>query len=232
MAEYLIQDTTMTDMANQMRRLSGRTDTLSGAEIVELFTKTTGDLNYNGDYRAKIYDSTCLNQYDNNSSGDVIKSRLYNTGEICAMPIPPTKDGMTFQGWSCSSPLKSDSYVVVENSPIRAGTIYTPNDDVFVIKVEITEPNTYVHFNFNNRYSIDWGDGAVTVDEYAYHTYEEIGTYTIQIFNKVTMTYYDDSTGYRGNISNNGNVIKEVLIPPYITDINKSFFDECKNHNN
>lgn len=178
MAEYLIQDTTMTAMANQMRRISGTSDSLTGAEIAEIFSRTQGTLKTDGEHLVEAL----------NYDGTVIKSGTYDTGEIFAMPKDANgNDLLEFDTWVATSPV-TNNYCVVDNIPIQAGAIMKPVDDCLIIGIETVEENTEVEFYLGSFPDniIDWGDGtieSIDLTRNPYHTFSTIGSYVIKISN-------------------------------------------------
>ena len=189
MAEYLIQDTTMTEMANQMRRISGTTDALSGAEIAEMFSRTQGTVKTDGAYNVRAIDAF----------GSTIKDGMYDTGEIFALPrIQPDlvnlftqSDGTTewktiatFDGWTGTSPV-GYGYIEVDDAHIDIGALYKPVNNDLMLIAEITEENTTVNLNLglHGGAVINWGDGASDIlSSYTHtHTYNDAGTYLITI---------------------------------------------------
>ena len=227
MSEYLINDTTMSDIADQMRRISGRTNSLNVAEILEIFSRTQGSVKTDGSYNAEVFDI----------DGSPIKSGMYDTGEVFAMPTAPEIDGMVSQGWACSQHLDDGHYTFVDDSSIMAGALYTPIDDAFVIQVDVDEPNCYF-FIYGiipvDKITIDWGDG--TTNTTVSHTYANVGTYTIKIYGQVHCRVLDDdvndedwssTNGWHCNIlSNRDGVftnVKKVNFPSYFSFIKKGF---------
>ena len=76
MSEYFIQSDTVTAWADHARRLSETTAPLNAAEIAEIISRTKGTVKNTGKYevRALFY------------NGLSIKSGMYDTGEVFALP--------------------------------------------------------------------------------------------------------------------------------------------------
>lgn len=179
MAEYLIQEETMTALANQARRLSNNAKTLNAAEIAEVFSRVQGSLNENGDYSVKCMDN----------DGDVIKSGMYDTGEIFALPSPPQiRPEWKFKEWVGTSSVPSN-FITIEDKSIDIGAIYNNIDNAMIYYLNITQDNGLtVNFqNLNKPHTIDWGDGVIdTLNSVGYvnctHTYSNYGLYTVKMY--------------------------------------------------
>ena len=220
----LIQNDTLNILANKAREIAKTEDKLSCAEILEIMSRTQGSVKTTGKYQAKVH----------NSQGTIIKSGNYDTGEIFAMPTAPTKEGMTFQGWTSTSPLENN-YVVVNDSDIKVGSIYVPNDDKTIIQITTTETNAYIalySFIVDIGGTINWGDGTIEfVDSKTVrgHTYTNIGTYRIEIDGEFLprsgSSYNDDEIG--GSqlplISSSKAYVEKVYLSTNLTKITKYF---------
>lgn len=172
MSTYLIQDNTMSLMADHMRRLSGTTDSLNGVEIAEIFSRTQGNVKNNGEYNVKA-----LSYY-----GSTLKSGTYDTGEVFAFPEPLNHQIYRFSKWVSNVPI-TDHYAVVGESPINVGEIIESIDkDNIVICFNITSNNTIVspYIQYYMKGTINWGDGTIeTYDTTSRisHTYVNTGVY-------------------------------------------------------
>ena len=226
MAEYLIQDETLTAISNCAKRIVNSEDDMNVGDILEVMSRTQGTVKTSGAYLAQAFDS----------NGTVLKSGTYDTGEIFAMPVAPIKEDMTFQGWACTTPLESDFWTFVEDSPIDAGAIYAPNDDKFIIQLNITAANTTMSFDgihLSVGETIDWGDGTVesittTVPS---HVYSNVGRYRVKIsgYVKATTNAGGNDDTYAGYLVPldwyNPSTIEKVHLPSYFTKIPKRFFN-------
>lgn len=224
MVDYLIQDNTITAMANHMRRISGTTDTLNGAEIAELFSRTQGTIKTDGEYLVEAI----------NYDGTVIKSGNYDTGEVFAFPKDVySNELLEFDGWVATSPI-TNNYCVVDDMPIEVGAIMKPSDDCMIICLDTVEANTEVKINFHlkNDDIIDWGDSIVdtianqlgSITEHS-HIYTNIGSYIIKIYS----SQGNNITNRLGEDSITKSLIKHVYIPSYVNYIYGPVFEDMTN---
>lgn len=232
MADYLIQDKTMTVMADHMRRISGTSNTLSGGDIAELFSRTQGTVKTDGEYLVEAFG------YD----GTVVKSGNYDTGEVFAMPKDTYSYGnswntdniLEFDSWVSTSPMYNN-YCVVDNSPIHVGAIMKPIDDSMVIGLETVESNTEIEITLTLYKGdiIDWGDGTINTISSQYeqansHIYTNIGSYIIKIYcNNDNKNYHITTHPIYDSIKRS--LIKCICIPSWIDYIYGRAFENTSN---
>lgn len=222
MSDYFIQDKTMRIIADNIKRISGTTDQLNAAEIAEILSRAQGSVKTDGQYLVKAVDI----------GGETIKSGTYDTGEVFALPSKPKDikdlitqpDGTrewvtlaTFDGWVATTPISSDSFVVVDNMPIDIGALYKPVNDDLIIMIDIAEENVVVtlHIIMPKGAIINWGDGvSETISNITYshsHTYTNIGYYMIKIpyfnYNAPISSLLAEASNY--------SAIKSVYIPKW-----------------
>lgn len=188
MSKRLIQDDTLKLLADNARRITGSNKELCGAEILEIMSRTQGTIKTSGEFTASVLDD----------NGNIIKSGNYDTGEAFAMPLLQPKEDKTFQCWTCTSLLISDSYTIVENSDIKAAPIYIQKDNKFTIRVNILEPMLFYIYNIrpadNNSTVINWGDGTIEYMKNTNnncHDYTTAGIYNIEISGEFKKGYSD-----------------------------------------
>lgn len=238
MSDYFIQEETMDVLADHMRRISGTSDALSGAEITELMSRTQGTVKTTGEYQVRAL----------NAGGGEEKSGMYDTGEVFALPkslfnikeLITQPDGTQeyqtiaiFDGWTGTAPL-GHYHVTVDDMPIDIGALYKPVDDCLVILVEFETENTTISLYIRNVREVNWGDGNVTTYDTATHTH----THTYTLAGK-----YMIKIPYANNIMSNGNIyadditrlaIKDIALPKWfkvhngfdnLTNLNYVFFE-------
>lgn len=189
MAEYLIQDRTMTALADQTRRIIGGTDTLSGAEILENLSKVNGEKVEGSKYLVRAISGST------SSANRCIKSGYYNDGMLFALPTKQAIDScwepLQFQKWL--APISTDGgFMEIGNFPVDAGFACI-NKDGYDILIQVyygTSDNltfTIESCGISGYGSsvIDWGDGTIeTLDRQIVevsHSYSSIGGYVIRI---------------------------------------------------
>ena len=220
MSTYLIQDNAMSLMADHMRRLSGTTDSLNGAEIAEIFSRTQGNVKNNGEYNVKA-----LSYY-----GSTLKSGTYDTGEVFAFPKPLNHQIYRFSKWTANVPI-TDNFVVVGESPVNVSEIMEPIDkDNIVICFNITSNNTIVspYIQYYMKGTINWGDGTIETYDTASrisHTYVNTGVYfaSFSIENK-TAPAFNSSLVYGvedGEVTQKA--IQAICVPFWCTSIYNGF---------
>lgn len=220
MAEYLIQGDTLTVMANHARRMKNSSNEMNAAEILEVMSRTQGNVKTTGKYSVEAISHT----------GETLKSGMYDTGEVFALPdLSHNKDdhdNRVYQGWTCTGPLKNN-YVVVGNQPVKAAVIYADNDDAFIVYISNITDGTTIGFTLNSsQLTFDWGDGTVETMGHGTHTYNVGGDYTIKIYGDIKIPYFDEENRYYpfASSSHTSQYVSGLVISKYMTDIRKYYF--------
>ena len=222
MAEYLIQGDTLTVMANHARRMKNSSNEMNAAEILEVMSRTQGNVKTTGKYSVEAISHT----------SETLKSGMYDTGEVFALPKPSQDNLLRFSKFVANVPI-TDSYIVVGESPINIGEIMEPIDNNIIIIFNITEDNTTVspYIQYYMKGTIDWGDGTVetydTTSRIA-HTYVNDGLYIARfsIENKNDITLYNNLASREDNVTIDDitrQAIQAVYVPSWCTMINKAF---------
>lgn len=218
----------MTALANSIRAKSGVSGLLSidGMKTAVDSIQTGGTVlsAEEKDVNFIDYDGTILYSYT-----------LSEAQALTELPELPSNDGLICQGWNWSL-----ADIKALNRPITVGAMYTTNDGKTRLKIRIdSEGRMTVPLAFKqtvaNGVSIDWGDGsaaetlAETVYKTTYHTYSDIGNYTI------TLTPVSGSFSFSSYVFGNANnansaylnMLQEVKLGDSITSIGMYAFSEC-----
>ncbi len=185
MAEYLIQDRTMTELANQTRRITGETDSMNAAEILESLSKVqveTAEPKIN--YYVEAVD------YDFNT----IKSGNYEDGTIFALPNPEETqtipENLVFEKWIAPTSTVGN-FINVEH-PVTAAPLCTTKSGCVEVGIYSSSESEFTVdiWTGNRPRTIDWGDG--TIEDWdapsGSHTYSTGGYYRV-IFMNPTYDY-------------------------------------------
>ena len=189
MAEYLIQDRTMTVLADQTRRIAGGTDALSGADILEILSKVNGEKVEGSKYLIRAID----NRTADNST--CIKSGYYDDWMIFALPTKQAIDScwepLQFQKWL--APVSTvGGFMEIGKFPVDAGCTYTNKDGYDILIQVYYGTSDDLTFTIEScgvagyrSGVIDWGDGTIETNSGSIagvsHTYSSIGGYIIKI---------------------------------------------------
>lgn len=182
-ADYLIDDTTMSAIANQIRRISGDTSGMTAADALEVLSNVQGEVVEGSQYKVQAIDPFYW------SADDRLKSGMYDEGTLFAAPIPKTYQDFTFDKWV--APIHVDgSLLKVEDYPVVMGAVYKPTSDELQIWVSTSNTTTMQFYALNLPRQVDWGDGVIedyssgASSLYYTHTYANPNkTYRIRCIN-------------------------------------------------
>jgi len=155
MAEYLIQKTTLTSIADAIREKTGTTGAIKPTDMASKI----GEISVGGGESDGSVKSKAINFYD--PMGNIIYS--YTRAEAAALtelPPGPQLEGFEFSGWTHTlSNLQSEKFFA------DVGPLYTLNGkNVGILIVDVPAHNLTVTVNAkcstNNTGAIDWMDGS------------------------------------------------------------------------
>lgn len=242
MSEYLIQDTTLTDIADAIREKTGKTDTMTPLEMPGEIAAIQGGGGGGASVSPKEvnfidYDGTVLYAYT-----------VSEAAALTELPPLPSHAGLICQGWNWSlEDIKALGRSVV------VGAMYITDDGK--TRLYITIPSNsmagrpparsdvplYISQTVANGVTIDWGDGspAETLDGTGNvnttHHYDEAGDYviTLEPGEGCELGLGADSSSYcvMGSTGNNGrvycNMLQKVEIGRGVTGIGSYAFQRC-----
>ena len=191
MSEYLIQDTTLSAIADAIRDKTGSTDAILTTQMSSMISSIqTGSsaVEENPILYTRFYD------YDGTLKYEYTLDELKN---LSVLPDPPSHDeeNLVSQGWNWSlDDLKNLSI------PMDVAALYTSTDGSTKLYITLTEGDDLtvsvtVNSSVANVGYIDFGDGSNSSDitgsgiNTISHTYTSTGEYVISIFRT-------DTTGY------------------------------------
>ena len=242
MSEYLIQDTTLTDIADAIREKTGKTDTMTPLEMPgEIAAIQTGGGGGASAPPKEVnfidYDGTVLYAYT-----------VSEAAALTELPPLPSHAGIICQGWNWSL----DDIKALGRSVV-VGAMYITDDGKTRLYITIP-PNSmagrpparsdvplYIQQTVANGVTIDWGDGspAETLDGTGVvnttHHYDEAGDYviTLEPGEGCELGLGAGSSSYcvMGSTGNNGrvycNMLQKVEIGRGITSIRTNAFYSC-----
>lgn len=120
----------------------------------------------NGEYLVKVID------YD----GTLIDMKCLDNGEEYTLPSAPSHTGLVFQEWSCTQEIINGK-ITIDKNDVLIGPIYTTESGQNEFDIELTNKtglNVYLKMSGTK----DWGDGTIDTD--TYHSYTQVGKYTIK----------------------------------------------------
>ncbi len=184
MAEYIIQDTTLTAIGDAIRAKTGGTELITPenmpTEIENIKSGGTKETPTEKDFNFYDYDGTLLYSY---TREEVL--------QLTELPPLPTQPGLICQGWNWTYEdiiqEANDGYYV------DAGANYITDDGKTRLYVEIEEDNyeTCIGFTPKGNIILNWGDGTKDVSingatnntarQFFDHTYATKGNYIITI---------------------------------------------------
>jgi hypothetical protein len=237
MAEYLIQDTTLTGIADAIRGKTGETGTIP---VPDMASKIDGIQTGGGGVSPKA-----VNFYD--YDGTVLHA--YTKEEFLAlteMPPLPEREGLICQEWNWSFEDMRDytsTYGVC-----NAGATYTTDDGTTRIYITLQEGRTSPMLNVcpNGTVTVDWGDGTTpdvltgtstsTVKWTPNHEYASPGDYVIRLAVDGEMGFFPidgqqvlSASGSNDNKANFAyrNAIKAVEIGRGVPKLGEVAFLKC-----
>ena len=174
MKEYLIKESTLTEIANSVREKTNQQNSL---ELKEISKQIKGlALDKNSDICFYDYDGTLVYTY----SFEDIKN-------MSELPPGPHHDRLIFQEWNWGlDALKKTT------TPKTVGATYRTDTGATLLWIKIlVDSNKTIPLHFRqtktNTVIIDWGDGTTsqnisgTGDMHIEHTYSQLGEYIISI---------------------------------------------------
>ena len=242
MSEYLIQDTTLTDIADAIREKTGKTDTMTPLEMPGEIASIQGGGGGGVSVSPKEvnfidYDGAVLYAYT-----------VSEAAALTELPPLPSHAGLICQGWNWSlEDIKALGRSVV------VGAVYITDDGKTRLYITIP-PNSmagrpparsdvplYISQTVANGVTIDWGDGspAETLDGTGNvnttHHYDEAGDYviTLEPGEGCELGLGAGSSSYcvMGSTANNGlvycNMLQKGEIGRGVTSIESSAFQSC-----
>lgn len=242
MSEYLIQDTTLTDIADAIREKTGKTDTMTPLEMPGEIASIQGG---GGGGVAASPKEVNFIDYD----GTVLYA--YTVSEAAALtelPPLPSHAGLICQGWNWSL----DDIKALGRSVV-VGAMYITDDGKTRLYITIP-PNSmagrpparsdvplYISQTVSNGVTIDWGDGSPTEtldgtgNVNTTHHYDEAGDYmiTLEPGKECELGLGSGSAFYcvMGSTRNNGrvycNMLQKVKIGRGVTRIEIYAFQYC-----
>lgn len=210
MAEYLIQDATLTDIANSIRRATGTKHEIYTDDMPSMIDSI----------KQSVQHRCCVFDYD----GAILFDEYLAEGETFTMPLEPSHKRLEFDGWS--SPVDIvDNVVTVGKSDINIGALYHTASDLTEIDVELNE-RTGLIVNLallTGVTGVDWGDGQS--DNLRTHTYANYGEYTISLSGLTAISAGSSSSGIGGAAQW---YVRKVLFSNSVESFGKYAFSNCK----
>lgn len=190
MADYLVTDTELTNIANAIRTKGGTNSSLS---FPTGFVNAIGNITTSSE-PAKSND---VNFYD--YDGTIVYSySAADFAQLSAMPANPSHTGLTAQGWNWT--LAQAKTWVAEYGVADIGQMYITNDGktrlyIYIQDTSLGATSIYWNQTVSNGITVDWGDNSsiTTVSGtgavHTSHTYAAKGYYTISL-NCTSGTFY------------------------------------------
>ena len=234
MADYLIQDTTLTGIADAIRGKTGGTGPIpvSGMAGAISGIQTGGGSGSVSQKEVNFYD------YD----GTLVAA--YTVAEaqaLTALPDGPVHEGLVFQGWNWTL-----DKVKALTMPMNVGAMYITDDGKTRLYIRIAaEGRMNVPLYFSQTVAggvtIDWGDGSGTETlsgtgkVNTTHTYQGVGDYVITLdpADGCTLGLGSGSSSYcvMGSAGDNGrvycNMLQKVELGRGVTSIGSYAFQYC-----
>lgn len=243
MANYLINDTQLTSVADAIRTKSGGS---AGLTFPSGFISEIGNISTGGgsgpitgnDVRFYDYDGTLFAGY---SAADFV--------ELTEMPANPSHEGLTAQGWNWS--LANAKAYVAKYGRLNIGQMYITDDGKTRIYIHLEKGRTSPMLGVcpNGTVDVDWGDGTAhdtltgtsttTVKWTPTHNYAAPGDYVIKLTVTGSMGLLGSGAAIQGSgilrYNSPGNYInytyrdavKRVEIGNGVTSIGSSAFNYC-----
>lgn len=186
MATKLVQDTSLTAVANAIRVKGETSGTLEFPDgfVTAIQNIPTGG----GGSEGSETDPVVFIDYD----GSVVAS--YSAEDFLAldaMPPNPSHEGLVSQGWNWSL-ADAKSCMAVDNAKLTIGQMYTTDDGCTRLYCHFTKGrlHPFVGILGSGTATVDWGDGSassttaslsVLTSKYVDHEYQSEGDYVISI---------------------------------------------------
>ena len=234
MADYLIQDTTLTGIADAIRGKTGGTGPIPVLGMAGAISgiQTGGGSGSVSQKEVNFYD------YD----GTLVAA--YTVAEaqaLTALPDGPVHEGLVFQGWNWTL-----DKVKALTMPMNVGAMYITDDGKTRLYIRIAaEGRMNVPLYFSQTVAggvtIDWGDGSGTETlsgtgkVNTTHTYQGVGDYVITLdpADGCTLGLGSGSSSYcvMGSAGDNGrvycNMLQKVELGRGVTSIGSYAFQYC-----
>ena len=156
MAEYIIQDTTLTAIGDAIRAKTGGTELITPENMpteIESIQSGTKEILKEKDFNFYDYDGTLLYSY---TREEVL--------QLTELPPLPSQPGLICQGWNWT--LEQIKGEANENWYADVGAIYITDDGK--TRIYITTPENdfmgYMSFQLNGSAKLNWGDGSDEID--------------------------------------------------------------------
>lgn len=235
MADYLIQDTTLTDIADAIRGKTGGTGPIPVSGMAGAISGIQTGGGGGGSVSPKE-----VNFYD--YDGSIVASyTLAEAKALTALPDGPVHEGLVFQGWNWTL-----DKVKALTMPMNVGAMYITDDGKTRLYIRIAaEGRMNVPLYFSQTVAggvtIDWGDGSGTEtlsgtgNVNTAHTYAGVGDYVITLdpADGCTLGLGEGSSSYcvMGSSGNSGkvycNMLQKVELGRGVTSIGSYAFDSC-----
>ena len=235
MADYLIQDTTLTDIADAIRGKTGGTGPIPVSGMAGAISGIQTGGGGGGSVSPKE-----VNFYD--YDGSIVASyTLAEAKALTALPDGPVHEGLVFQGWNWTL-----DKVKALTMPMNVGAMYITDDGKTRLYIRIAaEGRMNVPLYFSQTVAggvtIDWGDGSGTEtlsgtgNVNTAHTYAGVGDYVITLdpADGCTLGLGEGSSSYcvMGSSGNSGkvycNMLQKVELGRGVTSIGNNAFQYC-----
>lgn len=214
MAEYLIQDTTLTAIADAIRSKTGGAELIKPEDMASQIRAMESGGVVEKDINFYDYDGTLLYAY---SLSDLPLSALPELPDHSEHYVP-----LTGVGWNFTL-----AEINALTGPMNIGALYVPTDGETKIHISLTDENTRtITLNASSSkadLAIDWGDGLATTytgaNTYT-HTYASTGDYIISLKTVGTLYlgYGSTTQGVFGVIANTNRAILATIKAVYVAN--------------
>ena len=150
--------------------------------------------------------------------GTILKKQILASGATFTLPSQPSHEGLTFQGWSSSVTI-SNNTIVVSNSDIVIGAVYTTTSGLSEFDITLTKTSG-LSITLNMDGTKNWGDGTSNTE--TTHTYSTVGDYTITCNGKSIVTL--GLFGQRDGGKNHNYSVKKIRLGSNFTTITANAF--------
>ena len=231
MTRYTVTDTELTSVANAIRTAGG---TNSPLEFPSEFISAIGDIGGGGGGSSAPSKDVNFIDYD----GTIVYSyTAAEFAELTAMPVNPTHEGLTAQGWNWS--LSDAQSYVADYGLLTIGQMYITSDGKTRIYIHLEEGRLepYLGLAVNGTATVEWGDDttstvtgtSTTTVVNTQHAYLTAGDYVITI--AVTGSLGTQVLGKNSTTSNLNrvyqNAIQKIEFGSNVTSITSNSFYNC-----